>query len=442
MQRADQGGALDPISSESKGPMSSSSVLPDARYPLPVPEPRLSPEELVARASSFRQALRDAQNEDDARGCHSEAMEMQFRKAGFYRILQPRLFGGYEYDLATFYRVMLEIARGNPSLGWGLALGATHCSVVASHWPERAQRELFGPHGDLRAPHRVVAVTSSCTPTEGGYIIDGVWAYCSGIPYATHFLGNVRVKENDKDRTIIFVVTRDQLTVLDDWGGDTTLGMRASGSNSVKIEKQFVPSHHVIDAKPGLWAAEPMEHGTPGTKLHGNPVFLGRLIVPYHLTLVMTVIGAARASLDEYDDNIMKRLTYSPPFIPRFEHFDFQRAYGYATGLTESAELLLLSAAERQTSYQRRWGDTGAPYTLEEQVSLLGVAQTAGRLACEAVEHLFHVSSSASAKKGAKMERYFRDVAMYRGHTSSQYLSTASGIGRVHYGLPFGLGGL
>ena len=419
-----------------------SSVSPDVRYPLPIPEPGVFPDELVARAASFRQALRDAQVEDDARGCHSEAMEMQFRKAGFYRILQPKLFGGYEYDLVTFYRVMLEIERGNPSLGWGLALGATHCAVVASHWPERAQRELFGPHGDLRAAHRVVAVTSSCELTEGGYIIDGVWGYCSGIPYATHFLGNVRVKESNGDRTIIFVIARDQLTVLDDWGGDATLGMRASGSNSVKIEKQFVPSHHVIDAKPGLWAAEPIEQGTPGTKLHGNPFYLGRVMVPYHMTLVMTAVGAARASLDEYDDNIMKRSTYSPPFIPRFEHFDFQRAYGYAMALTEFAEALLLSAAEKHASYLRRWADTSAPYTLEEQVRLLGVTQTAGRLACEAVEHLFHVSSSASAKKGAKMERYFRDVAMYRGHTSSQYLSTASGIGRVHFDLPFGLGGL
>ena len=60
-----------------------SSVSPDVRYPLPIPEPGVFPDELVARAASFRQALRDAQVEDDARGCHSEAMEMQFRKAGF-----------------------------------------------------------------------------------------------------------------------------------------------------------------------------------------------------------------------------------------------------------------------------------------------------------------------------------------------------------------------
>jgi 3-hydroxy-9,10-secoandrosta-1,3,5(10)-triene-9,17-dione monooxygenase len=411
-------------------------------YPLPGPEPHLSPDELVAFAAGLRKALRDEQDEDDARGYHSEAMEMQFRKAGFYRIMMPKMFGGYEYDLVTFYRTMLEVARGNPSTGWCLALPATHGVEIASHWPERAQRELFGPQGEFRSPHRIVPAHASCTPAQGGYIVDGVWNYCSGIPYASHFMGNVQVKENDKERMIIFVLRRDQVTMLDDWGGDGPLGMRASGSHSVKVEKQFVLSHHAVDSKPAFWAAEPVENGTPGTKLHGNPFYLGRLLAPFHMTLVMTAIGAARAALDEFDENIMKRPTYQPPIVPRFQNFDYQRVYGYAMALIDSAEALLLGAAEKQGMYVRRWGETGAPYTLEEQVRLLGTVQAAGRHACEAVEQLFYTAGTSSARKGAKMERYFRDVAMYRGHLSSQYLTTASGIGRVHFDLPFGLGGL
>ncbi len=422
--------------------MSVQSVSQKLTYPLPVPEPGLTPDEVVKRAAAFRPALREAQNEDDARGCHSEAMETAFRKAGFYRILQPKLFGGYEFDYVTFYRVILEIARGNPGVSWCLGLAATHGALIAAHWPERAQLELFGEHGDFRAPHRVGAVTSSCTRADGGYIVDGVWNYCSGIPYATHFVGNVVLKEGDRQKTVIFVVPRHRLAVLDDWGGDATLGMRASGSNSVKIDNVFVPEHYVIDGKPALWANEPFGDGTPGTRLHGNPLYLGRVIAPYHMSLVVPVIGAARAALDEFDENIMKRPTYHPPIMPRFQHFDYQRAYGYATALADSAEALLISAAEKHMGYCRRWGDTRAPITLEEQVRLFGVVQTAGRLASEAVEHLFHVSSSASAKKGARLERYFRDVAMYRSHMSAQYLNIASGIGRVHFDLPFGWGGL
>ena len=411
-------------------------------YPLPQPEPDLTPATIIERATRLTPAIRAAQDEDDARGCHSPAMDQDFRKAGFYRILQPKLFGGYEFDYPTFYRTMLQVARGNPGVAWCLALGATHGSLIASHWPERAQYELFGSTGDFIAPHRVGAITSSCERAEGGYVVDGIWNYCSGIPYATHFVGNVVLRENDKSRILIFVMPRAQLRVLDDWGGDATLGMRASGSNSVEIKKTFIPEHLVIPAKPALWANEPMDDGTHGTRLHRNPMYLGRFIGPYHMSLVMPVLGAARAALDEFEENVVTRPTYHPPIMPRREHFDTQRPFGYALMLTDSAEALLMTAAETYMQYCRRWGDDRTPISLEDNVRLYGMVLTAGRLASEAVEHLFHNASSAASKRGQRLERYFRDVAMYRQHMSAQYLNIASGIGRVHLGLPFGWGGL
>ena len=411
-------------------------------YPLPQPEPDLTPATIIERATRLTPAIRAAQDEDDARGCHSPAMDQDFRKAGFYRILQPKLFGGYEFDYSTFYRTMLQVARGNPGVAWCLALGATHGSLIASHWPERAQYELFGSTGDFIAPHRVGAITSSCERAEGGYVVDGIWNYCSGIPYATHFVGNVVLRENDKSRILIFVMPRAQLRMLDDWGGDATLGMRASGSNSVEIKKTFIPEHLVIPAKPALWANEPMDDGTHGTRLHRNPMYLGRFIGPYHMSLVMPVLGAARAALDEFEENVVTRPTYHPPIMPRREHFDTQRPFGYALMLTDSAEALLMTAAETYMQYCRRWGDDRTPISLEDNVRLYGMVLTAGRLASEAVEHLFHNASSAASKRGQRLERYFRDVAMYRQHMSAQYLNIASGIGRVHLGLPFGWGGL
>ena len=423
--------------------MSAQNTAEKRKYPLQVPEPGLTPETLIARAAALRPSIRETQNEDDARGCHSEAMEMEFRKAGFYRILQPKMFGGYEFDYVTFYRVMLEIARGNPGVSWCLSLAATHGLLISSHWPERAQFDLFGENGDLRAPHRVGAVTSSCVKVDGGYVVDGVWNYCSGIPYATHFIANVAFKEGDAPPvTKIFVVPRAQFSILDDWGGDATLGMRASGSNSVKIEKVFVPEHWVINAKPALWANEPIGDGTPGTKLHGNPLYLGRMMAPYHMSLVVPVIGAARAALDEFEEKVFPRPTYHPPIMPRVQHFDIQRPFGYAMTLTDSAEALLFDCAEKHMAMYRRWQHDGTPMTLEEQVRLFGVVQTAGRMAAEAVELLFHNASSASAKKGNRLERYFRDVAMYRGHMSAQYMNMASGIARAHTGQSLGWGGL
>jgi 3-hydroxy-9,10-secoandrosta-1,3,5(10)-triene-9,17-dione monooxygenase len=408
-----------------------------------VPEPGLTPAAVVARAAALRPLLRAQQDENDARGTYSEELHQEFLRAGFYRLTQPRLFGGYEFDLATFYRVMLEISRGHPGVGWCLTLAASHAFEIASWWSEPAQVELFGAEGHFIAPHRAPPL-GTLTPIPGGYILDGTWGYCSGIPYATHCIVGAWIRRDGEPPKIGHaVVARGQLTVLDDWGGDRVMGMRASGSNSVRIDNVFVPEHHVGYLSPGLGSSpDNMAEGTPGTRLHGNPMYLGRLAGPFHASLVVPIVGAARAALDEFEEIITTRKTLSLPQIPRFEHFDYQRPFGQALTLTDAAEALMLKGCEMYADYCNRWAANGTPVTFEENMRLWGMIQHAGRMACEAVELLFHAAGSAVSRKGNRMQRYFNDVAMYRGHSSSQQLNFASGLARLHFGLPWGMYGL
>jgi 3-hydroxy-9,10-secoandrosta-1,3,5(10)-triene-9,17-dione monooxygenase len=353
------------------------------------------------------------------------------------------MFGGYEFDLATFYKTMTEIARGQPGVGWCLGLAASHAFEIASHWPEQAQVELFGKDGHFIAPHRAPPM-GTLTPADGGYLMSGTWDYCSGIPHATHFIGGCLLKRDGEAPTHVHaIVPKGSYTILDDWGGDKVLGMRASGSNSVRVEKVFVPEHHVGVLSAGL-GSDPagMEQGTPGTRLHGNPMYLGRLAGPFHATLVMPIVGAARAALDEYEEIITTRKTLSMPQITRYQHADFQRSFGGALTLTDAAEALMIKGCEMYADYCARWAKDGTPITIEENMRLWGMIQHAGRMASEAVELLFHTAGSAPARKGHKLQRYFNDVAMYRGHSSSQFLAFQSGLARLHFGLPWGMYGL
>ena len=81
---------------------------------MPQPEPGLAPDELVARAIALRPALREAQAAAEELGRYSPQMHEAFGKAGFYRVLQPRRYGGYEFDVPTFARLVIELARGCP----------------------------------------------------------------------------------------------------------------------------------------------------------------------------------------------------------------------------------------------------------------------------------------------------------------------------------------
>jgi hypothetical protein len=77
--------------------------------------------------------------------------------------------------------------------------------------------------------------------------------------------------------------------------------------------------------------------------------------------------------------------------------------------------------------------------TTVENMRLWGMIQHAGGMVCEAVELLFHSAGSAPSRKGHRLQRYFNDVAMYRGHSSALQLNFASGLARLHFGLRWGM---
>jgi 3-hydroxy-9,10-secoandrosta-1,3,5(10)-triene-9,17-dione monooxygenase len=169
---------------------------------------------------------------------------------------------------------------------------------------------------------------------------------------------------------------------------------------------------------------------------HGNPLYCGRIYAVYHAGLVIPMIGAARAALDEYEHIITTRMTYFPPQVPRYTHPDHQRPYGYALALTDTAEGIIMNVGEQYSELSRRWAQTGEPFTRETDVRLYAMVQQAGQLAVKAVQVIFAAASSSAAKRGQRMQRYYRDISMYHGHISAQYLTTAAELARVHFGLP------
>jgi len=407
--------------------------------PIPVPEPDMTPERLITRAVALRGLLRDQQEEADERGTYSPAVHAAFQQAGFYRVTQPRLFGGYEFDLGTNYRLLVEISRGHPSSGWCLSLGGSHAYVVGSHWPEQAQRDLFGPDGHFIAPHRPAAM-GTLTPAPGGYRLIGQWNYCSGIPFATHLLCGATIAGTAEARQV--VVPRAAFEILDDWGGDRTLGMRGSGSNSARVTDAFVPEHMAVQLD---WlGARPdgMEFGTPGTRLHGNPMYLGRMMGPYHCSLVSVVVGTAWAALDEFETLMPRNRSLADPSLLWADHPDYLRPFGQALSLTEAAETILHGVADKYMALCRRWDRDRTPISVEDNLRLWALAQQAGGLGRQAVELLFQNSLSAPTKKGSRLERYFRDVAMYNSHVSALQNNLATYVARAHFGRPTGFRGL
>jgi 3-hydroxy-9,10-secoandrosta-1,3,5(10)-triene-9,17-dione monooxygenase len=397
-----------------------------------VPEPDLTPNAMVERAIAMRPRLLELQEEAEERGYYAEEIHEDFQRAGFYRTLQPRRYGGYEFDFGTMFRIAIELGRACPSSAWCLIFGAAHVQPFASHFPEQTQDDVFGPSGEFIAPHSA-RPQGRAKRVDGGYVLDGLWDWCSGVPYATVFMGTtLLMQEGGPPEVLVAVVPREQYTMLDDWGGDHILGMRGSGSNSVRIDKQFVPEGYVV---PLDWNNVDLSQGTEGSRLHGNPMYLGRTTALYAGELVAPIIGAARAALDAYEHMMRNKLTTLPPQVPRYTDPDYQRNFGLALGLVDSAEALLLAAARQQMEIFAQWRE-GENLPIAEDMRMYGMVQRAGLMACEAVELLFHTAGSSAARKTQTLQRYFRDVSMLRGHPSAQYLVSARWFAATYFGVP------
>lgn len=385
-------------------------IVPSEGFRSP-PEPGLTPEEVVARAQTIAATLVDRQAETEQRGYYALDTHDEFLRAGLYRILVPRRYGGYEFDLGTYVKVVSSLARGCPSTGWMYSFGASHALAAATLFEEAAQDELFAA-GDFICPATVAPVGFAEPAGDGGWIVDGVHGYCSGSPYATHFIGHTLVAgaADEPPTPMMFVVPRDQWSRLDDWGSQ--LGLKGSGSHSVSIEKAHIPAYFAL---PGVHLGQySVADGTPGRELHGNPMYGGGILSSLQFQLGAMSVGMATGALDAYGDLMRERTTLFPPIISRTEDPDYQGHFGEASGRIAAAEAALTDAV-------RQWEDTAArgaaAFTREVDLRLATICREVVRLCWTAVsDDLFPTAGSSAVRRGSRLERIWRDMSTLHSH--------------------------
>ncbi|HVW18446.1 MAG TPA: acyl-CoA dehydrogenase family protein [Solirubrobacteraceae bacterium] len=397
-------------------------------------DPTPTPEQLVQRARELRPMLVQRAAETEANTFYAQDVHEEFLRAGFYRMLVPRRFGGYELSPEDFFRVVIEVAQGDMGTAWCMALASTHALNVAAMFSEQAQVELFGD-GDFRCP-AVAAPAGQAVRADGGWEVTGRWAYGSGSPYATHFMGaTFAAPSQDGGRPgpmLLFIAPRDRWERLDDWGA--TLGLKGSGSHSVRMESAFLPDRYVLENR---WLVDTDPAVNPGYAIHGNPIYAQRTLAVFQATLGALAIGAVRGAIDEYEQQIRTRRTQRPPIVPRYLDPDYQAWLGRAIARTAAAEAALLGMLRRHLELCRRSVEGGVPYSREDDLRLNVVARDALTLAWTALQDdLYRTGGTQASAAGQRLERIFRDVAQDWSHFGNTLRDwTARELGHERLGL-------
>lgn len=390
------------------------------------PEPDLTPAELIERAAALRAVLRERQDECDDLGRLPDSTLADYVNAGFYRTVQPRRFGGYEFDLDTFLRVTMELARGCPSSGWVFGLMAAH-NLIVGLFEEQGQVELFGD-GDFRCP--LSALPAAAKRVDGGYEVSGFWDYCSGCDVATHFIGGTAVTDEHGELadTRWVAMRRDQFEIIDNWD---TLGMRGTGSRRIVVRDLFIPEHHTVPSPNPFRPVVEM----PGRNVHANPMFRGPLASLLISEPAAVCVGIAQAAVDEYMELITTKHQWGPMSPLRSDVGVFQRLLGELTAYVDTAEAALHQVARDWTAHAERSAETGVLVSDETDRRLILVEQQIIELASRAVELVFRTSGSSASNRGQRVERYFRDLNMVRTHVTLQRERTWENVGRLRLGM-------
>jgi 3-hydroxy-9,10-secoandrosta-1,3,5(10)-triene-9,17-dione monooxygenase len=396
--------------------------------------------QVIERIIDLRAQLREEQSATEERTFHSQSLHEALVDSGVYKMVVPRRYGGYELPMGDFYRAIIEIARGCPSTGWCVCLAGSHGLTVASIFSEAVQDEIFADGGDFRCPARALP-HGTATPTEdGGWAVKGRWDYCSGSPYATHFLAAVRlpVAEGEPARIGCALVPRAQFERQDDWGNQ--IGMKGSGSHSIEVDT-VLPAEYVLPIT--MTDVHPGEH-TVGYEIHGNPMYAGRTSGFYAGELTAVGIGVVRGALDEYAASLRARKTYWVPQVLRGEDPQYQQWYGHAQMLLDTAEGALMHMTHLYEQYCRDHVEGFQPFTTGMDTRLMSIALNASALCVDAMDLIIRTAGATSLAAGSPMERIWRDMSTFRSHVSQtmrESIESTAGAaefvdkGRVQFGV-------
>ena len=368
-----------------------------------------SEEEVVARARALIPMLREkAASVEKNRMVSPETIE-EFRNAGFFKVLQPKRWGGWEMSPKVFYRVLMEIGRGCGSSGWDLMVLGVHQWEFGIMDP-RAGDDVWGQDNEVISCSSY-AQWGSCERVEGGYVLNGKWRTSSGCDHGKWaFVGGYRKDAEGKlcDR-IALLVPATAYTIEDDWH---VFGLAGTGSKTLVIKDAFVPdyrTHSLVDYHPDEAFSD----------MYRFPFFQA-----FFTGVSSIILGMAQGGIDVYIEQMSVRKDPMGLTAAALSPYVKDRL-GNAVMKVRSSRARIFQMIEDSAGYISR----GEPIPLSERVHhLLDIART-GRECEEAVMLLFKAMGARGMYLSNPMQRILRDVIAGSQHITQNADDTAGILG-------------
>jgi 3-hydroxy-9,10-secoandrosta-1,3,5(10)-triene-9,17-dione monooxygenase len=363
----------------------------------------VSYDEAMRRAAALVPTLRArAGGAENVRQMEKDTLD-DLHRAGLFRFHQPKRWGGMELPFVAMFDVPAEVARGCASTGWNVANLSIHHWMLALY-DERAQAEIWGQDPDALIASGIAFPQGRGRRVDGGFVISGFWNFSSGVDPATWNMLAVTVRDGDRvvDHRMC-LVPRGEYEIVDDW---QVLGMRSTGSKSVRANEVFVPEHRALcmyDIRGG--------NEFPGARSNPNPMFRVPLAALGSHCLAGAGVGNAQAALELTVEAIKERSTnYTAMRMRDFQAVQLRVA---RAGAQVDAARLVIRADCHEA--ERIAHESRAP-TIEEKLRFKRNAAWAMEQCTEAVDSLHALAGANGIYDRYPIQRLFRDQHALSAH--------------------------
>ena len=137
--------------------------------------------------------------------------------------------------------VVTELGRGCGSTSW-VAFISIATVWIAALFPDEAQHEVFAGNPDVRFMG-ALGMTARARAADGGYRLDGKWAYASNCLHAHWTVLSAPLPQGAAVVPSILLVPMRDLAIEESWH---VVGMRGTGSHTVIAKDIFVPAHRAL----------------------------------------------------------------------------------------------------------------------------------------------------------------------------------------------------
>jgi len=346
--------------------------------------------------------------------------------AGFFKIVKPAQFRGYEQDFDILAELIQDIGAACASTAWVCGLLAAHQWLLAN-FSEQAQCDVWGADPDALLCGSYAPVAKAET-VDGGYRLTGRWSFASGCDASSWLAAAafVDARGGGAPKPAFLLVPRDAWQIDDDWH---VIGLAGTGSKSIILENAFVPAHRI------LYFEETTTGNTPGARHYShNPTFTVPMLSNIASCLASAGVGAARGALENYLKAVGSRVTRGAVAggAARMAEFPtIQIRVAEAAASVDAAKEILLRDLRRRAATAR----AAQPITIEARIESRRGQAFAVRLALAASEALNASTGGQGLTLKNPVQRAWRDVNAVGRHISFNWDAVGSMCGQLELGL-------